>query len=76
MAVLAVLPRSVWPPRPDLIWDANNRVVTPGYFEAMRIPGLRRGRLFRDADGPNAPPVAIINETMARKFWAGSGCAW
>jgi putative ABC transport system permease protein len=55
-------------PRPDLIWDANNRVVTPGYFEAMRIP-LRRGRLFRDADGPNAPPVAIINETMARKFW-------
>jgi putative ABC transport system permease protein len=49
-------------------YEANNRVVTPGYFEAMRIP-LRRGRLFQDADGPDAPPVAIVNETMARKFW-------
>jgi putative ABC transport system permease protein len=57
-------------PRPEVTWDANDRVVTPGYFEAMRIP-LRRGRLFRDSDGPNAPPVAIINETMARKFWPG-----
>ena len=56
------------PPRPDVNWDANNRVVSPGYFEAMRIP-LRRGRLFQNADGPDAPPVAIINETMARKFW-------
>ena len=56
------------PPRPDLIWDANNRVVSPGYFEAMRIP-LRRGRLIQESDGPDAPPVVLINETMARKFW-------
>jgi len=55
-------------PRPDLIWDANNRVVSPGYFEAMRIP-LRRGRPIQEADGPGAPPVVVINETMARKFW-------
>ncbi|MGA2736565.1 MAG: ABC transporter permease [Bryobacteraceae bacterium] len=54
--------------RPDLPWSANNRVVTPGYFEAMRI-SLRRGRLFQDGDGADAPPVAIVNETMARKFW-------
>jgi putative ABC transport system permease protein len=54
--------------RPDVTYDANDRVVTPGYFEAMRIP-LRRGRLFDRADGPDAPPVALINETMARKFW-------
>jgi putative ABC transport system permease protein len=56
------------PTRPDVTRDANNRVVSPGYFEAMRIP-LLRGRLFQDADGPDAPPVAIVNETMARKFW-------
>jgi len=56
------------PMRPDVSYDANNRVVTAGYFEAMRIP-LRRGRLFDARDGVNAPPVAIINETMARIFW-------
>jgi len=55
-------------PRPDLNWEANNRVVSPGYFEAMRIP-LRGGRLFQDSDGADAQPVAIVNETMARKFW-------
>ena len=49
-------------------YDANDRVVTPGYFEAMRIP-LRRGRLFNENDGKDAPLVALINETMARKFW-------
>jgi putative ABC transport system permease protein len=54
--------------RSDVSWDANSRVVSPGYFEAMRIP-LRLGRVFQDADGPEAPPVVIINETMARKFW-------
>jgi putative ABC transport system permease protein len=53
---------------PGLVKDANNRVVSPGYFEAMRIP-LRRGRLFDEHDGPQAPPVALINETMAKKFW-------
>jgi len=54
--------------RPDLEYAALNRVVSPGYFEAMRIP-LLRGRLFNDHDGPAAPSAAIINETMARKFW-------
>jgi putative ABC transport system permease protein len=48
--------------------DANNRVVSPGYFEAMRIP-LRRGRFFDEHDGALAAPVVLINETMARKFW-------
>ena len=53
---------------PDFNYDANNRVVTPGYFEAMRIP-LRRGRFFNNGDGQDAPPVGIINETLARRFW-------
>jgi putative ABC transport system permease protein len=56
-----VLPRG-------LVNDANNRVVSPGYFEAMRIP-LRRGRFLDEHDGPQALPVALINETMAKKFW-------
>ena len=58
---------------PNFDYEANNRVVTPGYFEAMRIP-LRRGRLFEQSDGPDAPRVAIINETLARKFWPTRRC--
>jgi putative ABC transport system permease protein len=38
------------------------------FFKAMGTP-LLRGRLFSDADGPDAPPVAIINDAMARLTW-------
>jgi predicted permease len=54
-------------PNPTL-YGANNRVITPGYFEAMRTP-LIRGRFFDQSDGPDAPSVVIINQTMARTFW-------
>ncbi|MEY2538382.1 MAG: hypothetical protein QOG67_2122 [Verrucomicrobiota bacterium] len=49
----------------------NQDVITPTYFETMRIPFLR-GRRFDEHDAdPNAAKVAIINETMAKKFWPG-----
>jgi putative ABC transport system permease protein len=51
-------------------YRANERVITPGYFEALRIP-LIRGRFFKQDDGMSAPPVVIINQTMARTFWPG-----
>jgi predicted permease len=38
------------------------------FFPTMGIP-LRSGRLFDATDGPTAPPVAVINETMARKLF-------
>jgi predicted permease len=47
---------------------AEDRVITPDYFEALRIP-LRRGRFFDENDGPNASLVAIVNEAMARAYW-------
>jgi predicted permease len=44
--------------------------VTPGYFEAMGIP-IVRGRDFTRQDRDGSVPVAIINETMADRFFAG-----
>ncbi len=43
-------------------------LVSPGYFQTLRIP-LLRGRDFAAADGPRAAPVVIVNRTLARAFW-------
>ncbi|MCH7746727.1 MAG: ABC transporter permease [Acidobacteria bacterium] len=42
--------------------------VSDGFFEVFRIP-TRRGRVFTERDGSGAPPVVVINETMASQFW-------
>ena len=42
--------------------------LSHGYFEVFRIPVVR-GRAFDERDTRAAPPVVIINETMARQFW-------
>ena len=38
------------------------------YFETMRIP-LIEGRYLDERDGAGSPPVAVVNQTMARRFW-------
>jgi putative ABC transport system permease protein len=43
--------------------------VSPNFFATMKIPMLR-GRDFTDRDTASTPWVAIINETMARRFFA------
>jgi putative ABC transport system permease protein len=48
--------------------EASMRMVSPGYFHVLGIR-LSRGRIFSPSDSANAPPVAIINEAMARRFW-------
>ncbi len=44
--------------------------VGPNYFHTLQIPVLQ-GREFTDADHQSAPAVALINEMMARRFFAG-----
>ena len=40
----------------------------PGYFGSLGVPVLR-GRGFRESDEEGAPPVALINQTMAGRYW-------
>ena len=44
--------------------------IEGAFFETAGIP-LLRGRFFSDGDRKDSPPVAIINETMARTYWPG-----
>jgi predicted permease len=49
---------------------ADNPSVSENYFEALRVP-LIRGRRFSEQDGPSAPGVAIVNQSLARRFFGG-----
>ncbi|HZB89479.1 MAG TPA: ADOP family duplicated permease [Terracidiphilus sp.] len=44
--------------------------VTPGFFDVLQIP-LLAGRTFASSDGPDTQPVAVVNQTFARKFFPG-----
>lgn len=47
----------------------DDLIVGP-YFETAGIP-LKKGRFFTDQDRADSPPVAIVNETMAKTYWPG-----
>lgn len=56
-------------PAKDEDMRLNYETVGPKYFQTMRIP-LLSGRDFDERDNERAPGVVIINETMARRYWA------
>jgi predicted permease len=56
------------PPRSEPAFPIELRYVTPGYFDALGI-SIRRGRGFLAGDTRNAPPVILINEALARRYF-------
>ena len=50
--------------------QVNVNAVSPGHFKTLRI-GILNGRDLTDADDHRRPRVAIVNETLARRFWPG-----
>ena len=55
-------------PPPGQENEGRYRVCTPGYFETMGIT-LLKGRAFTAQDKAGAVPVAVVNETLAKKHW-------
>jgi putative ABC transport system permease protein len=55
-------------PERSKIPSAAFNPISPEYFQTMGIP-LLQGREFTDAINEKSPPVVLINETMARRFW-------
>lgn len=57
-------------PAPDEQLNVSYIEVAENYFETLSIP-IMAGREFQRSDDENAQPAAIINETMAAKYWQG-----
>lgn len=57
-------------PSPDEDMTVEFNAISPGYFGTVGIP-LVAGREFTRVDDDKSAPVAIINQSMASKFWAG-----
>ena len=58
------------PADPRNLPRVDYRAATPDYFAVMRIP-IRRGRAFTAGDRESTAPVAIVSDSMARKYWPG-----
>src|ERR1051326_3247849 len=55
-------------PAPDEQLSSSYLEIGEDYFNTLRIP-IIAGREFQRTDDENAVPVAIVNETMAAKYW-------
>jgi putative ABC transport system permease protein len=58
------------PASPTETPSAMAQSVSDDYVRAMRIP-LRKGRGIAATDVATSPPVVVVNETTARRYWAG-----
>ena len=74
-AITNLLPLT--PVNPDCVSEngqdhvpATTSTVSSGYFATMRMD-LVAGREFSAADRPDGPPVAIVNQALAKRLWPG-----
>ncbi|MBZ5654976.1 MAG: ABC transporter permease [Acidobacteriia bacterium] len=58
------------PTSPSEMPSTLSQIATPDFFTALHVP-LLKGRFLSTQDGPDAPPVAVISESMARDNWPG-----
>ncbi|MEY2559635.1 MAG: hypothetical protein QOG51_50 [Verrucomicrobiota bacterium] len=64
------LPEGQPEPEPGKWPSVEMAVVTPGYFQTMKTP-LLRGRPFDSRDTKEAPPVLIIDQLLADRYFPG-----
>jgi putative ABC transport system permease protein len=57
-------------PEPRVNPYANVNYVFPGYLKTLEIP-LLRGRFFSGDEGLDLQPIAVIDETLAKRYFAG-----
>jgi putative ABC transport system permease protein len=58
------------PARPGEMRLTTSQVASPGLFPALHLP-LLSGRLLTAQDGPDAPPVAVVSQSLAQRIWPG-----
>ncbi len=59
--------------QPGVEARAEVYAANPAYLHAIRLP-LKRGRWFTAADSASSPPVAVLSETVAHRYWGNQDC--
>ena len=68
--LMGCVPEGSQPVEPRGVFLAYMRATGPGYFGTIG-QRLLRGRDFTETDRADSPPVCIVNESFARRFWPG-----
>jgi putative ABC transport system permease protein len=68
--LLSCNPEGAPPPEPRGFYLAYLRCAVPGYFQTLG-QSLLRGREFLETDTADSPPVCIVSEDLADRFWPG-----